>query len=122
MKPNSVVSRGEWLAARERFLIKEKEFTRVRDELSRQRRELPWVRVEKEYVFDAPGGRETLSDLFRHRSQLIVYHFMFGPAWEQGCKSCSFWADNFNGIILRPRPRHAERGVSLPRPGPQGAR
>jgi predicted dithiol-disulfide oxidoreductase (DUF899 family) len=101
MKPNhSVVSRDEWLAARKRHLAKEKEFTRLRDELSRQRRELPWVRVQKQYLFDAPGGKQTLSDLFGGSSQLIVYHFMFGPDWGEGCKSCSFWADNFNGIIV----------------------
>jgi predicted dithiol-disulfide oxidoreductase (DUF899 family) len=100
MKPNAIVSREEWLAERKRHLSKEKEFTRLRDELSRERRELPWVRVEKKYVFDAPGGTQTLSDLFEGRSQLVVYHFMFGPSWEQACKSCSFWADNFNGIVV----------------------
>lgn len=93
-----VVSRSEWLAARKQFLSKEKEFTRLRDQLSAGRRALPWVKVDREYVFDAPGGRESLSDLFAGRSQLIVYHFMFGPDWNEGCKSCSFWADNFNGI------------------------
>ena len=98
MEPHAIVSREEWLAARIAHLAKEKEFTRRRDELSRERRELPWVRVEKQYVFDTPGGRQTLSDLFEDRSQLIVYHFMFGPDWGEGCKSCSFWADNFNGI------------------------
>jgi predicted dithiol-disulfide oxidoreductase (DUF899 family) len=99
MKPNAIVSREDWLAARKRHLSKEKEFTRLRDELSRERRELPWVRVEINYVFDTPGGKQTLSDLFQGRSQLVVYHFMFGPDWEQACKSCSFWADNFNGVI-----------------------
>lgn len=99
MESHPVVPRDEWVAARKRHLAKEKELTQLRDELSRQRRELPWVKVEKEYVFDAPGGKETLSDLFGRRSQLIVYHFMFGPTWEQGCKNCSFWADNFNGIV-----------------------
>jgi len=100
MNPNAVVSRDEWLAARKRYLSKEKEFTRLRDEISRERRELPWVEVEENYVFDAPGGKQTLSDLFEGRSQLVVYHFMFGPSWEQACKSCSFWADNFNGIVV----------------------
>jgi predicted dithiol-disulfide oxidoreductase (DUF899 family) len=100
MKTNAIVSREEWLAARRRLLGKEKELTRLRDELSRVRRELPWVRVEKSYVFDTPGGKQSLSDLFEGRSQLIVYHFMFGPAWEQACKSCSFWADNFYGIVV----------------------
>ena len=100
MKPNAIVSHEEWLAARKRHLSKEKEFTRLRDELSRERRELPWVRVEKNYVFDTLGGKQTLSDLFEGRSQLVVYHFMFGPDWSDGCKSCSFWADNFNGIVV----------------------
>ena len=93
-----VVSREEWLAARIAFLAKEKEFTRLRDELGRQRRALPWVKVDKPYVFDGPAGKETLADLFGKRSQLVVYHFMFSPDWDAGCKSCSFWADNFNGI------------------------
>jgi len=107
MEPNAIVSRDSWLAARKRLLAKEKEFTRLRDDLSRQRRELPWVRVGKEYIFDAPGGRETLAELFETRSQLIVYHFMFGPDWGEGCKSCSFWADNFNGIIVHLKHRDA---------------
>jgi predicted dithiol-disulfide oxidoreductase (DUF899 family) len=93
-----VVSREEWLAARTAFLAKEKEFTRLREELSRQRRALPWVEVEKRYVFDGPRGEETLADLFGKRSQLVVYHFMFSPEWDAGCKHCSFWADNFDGI------------------------
>ena len=70
----------------------------MRDQLSRKRREHPWVRVDKEYVFEGPNGKETLADLFEGSSQLLVYHFMFGPDWEEGCKSCSFWADNYNGI------------------------
>ena len=94
----SVVSREEWLAARTAFLAKEKDFTQLRDELSRQRRQLPWVRVDKPYVFDGPRGQETLAELFAKRSQLVVYHFMFSPEWDAGCKHCSFWADNFNGI------------------------
>jgi predicted dithiol-disulfide oxidoreductase (DUF899 family) len=100
-----VVSREQWLSARTAFLAREKEFTRIRDELSRQRRELPWVKVEKSYVFDGPAGKETLTDLFDGRSQLIVYHFMFSPEWDQGCKHCSFWADNFNplGVHLNHR-------------------
>jgi predicted dithiol-disulfide oxidoreductase (DUF899 family) len=92
-----VVSQEEWLAARRQLLGKEKEFTRQRDQLSAERRELPWVKVEKEYVFDAPGGKETLADLFDGRSQLMVYHFMFGPGWEQGCPSCSFVSDHIDG-------------------------
>lgn len=98
IKNHSVVSHEEWLAARTAFLAKEKEFTRLRDELSRQRRTLPWERVGKQYVFDGPGGRETLTELFENRSQLVVYHFMFPPDWDEGCLHCSFWADNFNGI------------------------
>jgi predicted dithiol-disulfide oxidoreductase (DUF899 family) len=97
---HQVVSREEWIDARKALLAKEKEFTRLRDELSRQRRELPWERVEKEYRFDAPEGKVTLADLFENRSQLIVYHFMFTPSWEEGCKHCSFWADNFNPIVI----------------------
>ena len=97
---HKIVSNEEWLAARKGFLAKEKEFTRLRDELSRQRRELPWVKVEKTYVFDGPNGKESLSDLFAGRGQLIVYHFMFGPDWNEGCPSCSFWADNYDGIVV----------------------
>jgi len=95
-----VVSRDEWLAARRAFLTKEKEFTRLRDDLSRQRRELPWERVEKNDLLDGPAGPVSLSDLFEDRSQLVVYHFMFPPEWEAGCPHCSFWADNFNEIIV----------------------
>jgi predicted dithiol-disulfide oxidoreductase (DUF899 family) len=100
MKPNAIVSREDWLAARRRHLAREKEFTRLRDELSRERRQLPWVKVEKRYAFHTPAGKRTLSELFEGRSQLVVYHFMFGPDWEQACKSCSFWADNFNGVVV----------------------
>ena len=94
-----VVSPEEWLVARKGLLAKEKDFTRLRDRLSEERRGLPWVRVEKTYVFDGPDGKESLSDLFADRSQLVVYHFMFDPSWEEGCKSCSFWADNYGGAI-----------------------
>ncbi len=100
MENHRVVSHDEWIEARQQFLAKEKAFTRLRDQLSQQRRDLPWERVDKEYVFDGPNGKETLSDLFAGRSQLIVYHFMFGPDWEAGCPSCSLFADNFNGIIV----------------------
>src|SRR6516162_725074 len=99
MTSHQIVSHEEWTAARRRFLAKEKEFTRLRDELSRERRELPWERVEKEYIFEGERGKETLAELFGNRSQLIVYHFMYAPDWDIGCKSCSFWADNFNGIV-----------------------
>lgn len=94
----NIVSRKEWLAARQDLLAREKEFTRERDALSAARREMPWVLMDKDYAFDTADGRKSLSDLFDGRSQLVVYHFMFGHDWEQGCKSCSFWADNFNGI------------------------
>ncbi|HUO94639.1 MAG TPA: thioredoxin family protein [Steroidobacteraceae bacterium] len=104
-----VVAHAEWLAARREFLRKEKEFTRRRDELSAARRALPWEEVTKPYVFDGASGRRTLAELFDGCSQLIVYHFMFAPDWEAGCKSCSFWADSFNGIPLHLR----HRDVSL---------
>jgi predicted dithiol-disulfide oxidoreductase (DUF899 family) len=100
MQPHQTVSRAEWLTARKALLASEKRFSKARDELSRQRRELPWVRVEKNYQFDGPGGRERLADLFDGRSQLIVYHFMFGPGWEQGCPSCSLLADHFDGAAV----------------------
>jgi predicted dithiol-disulfide oxidoreductase (DUF899 family) len=100
MQPHKVVSRAEWLAARKAHLAQEKKFSKARDELARQRRELPWVKVEKQFVFDAPGGKESLSDLFAGRNQLIVYHFMFGPGWEQGCPSCSLLADHFDGAVV----------------------
>jgi predicted dithiol-disulfide oxidoreductase (DUF899 family) len=93
-----IVSHQEWLKAQQSHLAKEKEFTRLRDELARQRRELPWERVEKTYVFDAPEGKVSLSDLFGGKGQLVVQHFMFGADWNEGCPSCSFWTDNFNGI------------------------
>lgn len=97
---HKVVSREEWIVARTQFLAKEKAFTRLRDELSQVRRDLPWERVEKQYVFEGPQGKETLQDLFEGRSQLIVYHFMFGLDWNAGCPHCSFWADNFNPVIV----------------------
>ena len=97
---SKVVSAAEWLAARKEYLAKEKEFNRLRDELSRQRRELPWEKVEEKYVFDGPKGKQTLADLFDGRSQLIVYHFMFGPGWKEGCPLCSYLADHFDGAIV----------------------
>jgi predicted dithiol-disulfide oxidoreductase (DUF899 family) len=100
MEPPNVVSRDEWLVARKALLTQEKTLTRLRDDLSRQRRELPWERVEKPYVFDGPRGQETLADLFDGRSQLIVYHFMFGPEWKEGCPSCSFLADHIDGSLV----------------------
>ena len=97
---HNVVSKSEWLKARMAHLAAEKELTRKRDELSRQRRELPWERVETNYVFDGPNGRESLGDLFGGRKQLIIYHFMLGPTWEEGCKSCSFLADHFDATQI----------------------
>jgi len=94
-----IVSQTEWLKARQELLAQEKKFTRERDELSRQRRAMPWLEVTKPYQFDTPAGRKTFSDLFTGKSQLIVYHFMFHPDWTAGCKSCSYWADNYNGAI-----------------------
>jgi len=98
MPNHRVVSHEEWLVARQAHLAKEKAFTRLRDELSAERRALPWERVDKAYVFEGPHGQQSLADLFGDQHQLIVYHFMFGPHWDEGCPSCSFWADNFNGI------------------------
>ena len=94
---HQIVSQEEWLARRKKLLSQEKEFTRLRDQLSAERRELPWVKVDKQYVFNGPDGKETLADLFDGRSQLIVYHFMFGPGWEQGCPNCSFVSDHIDG-------------------------
>ena len=103
------VSHEDWLAARKKLLAKEKEFTRLRDELSRQRRELPWEKVDKQYVFDGPNGKETLASLFDGRSQLMIYHFMFGPGWKEGCPSCSYLADHFDGPAIH----LANRDVTL---------
>ena len=97
---HAIVSQDEWLAARKALLAKEKEFTRQRDTLSAARRELPWMKVEKNYVFDGPHGKEMLSDLFAGKSQLMIYHFMLGPGWVQGCPSCSFLADHFDGAAI----------------------
>jgi len=97
---HKVVSHDEWLAARKLFLAKEKEFTRLRDELSRERRTLPWERVEKHYEFDSTQGKVALADLFAGRSQLAIYHFMLGPGWEAGCPSCSYLADHFDGATI----------------------
>jgi predicted dithiol-disulfide oxidoreductase (DUF899 family) len=100
LEAHRIVSQNEWIESRRSLLQKEKEFTSLRDQLNKQRRDLPWVAVDKEYVFEGPSGRQTLADLFEGRSQLIVYHFMFDASWEAGCLHCSFWADNFNGIIV----------------------
>jgi len=100
MPDNKVVAHDEWLRARLELLAAEKELTRQRDALTRRRMALPWERVEKSYRFEGPRGALSLADLFDGRSQLIVYHFMFAPDWDEGCKSCSFWADNFSGIPI----------------------
>jgi predicted dithiol-disulfide oxidoreductase (DUF899 family) len=100
-----VVSRGEWLKARQQLLAKEKAMTRLQDELSEERRRLPWVRVEKEYAFEGPNGLERLAELFEGRSQLVIYHFMFGPDDEAGCPHCSLRADGFDGINIHLKQR-----------------
>jgi predicted dithiol-disulfide oxidoreductase (DUF899 family) len=94
---NQVVSQEQWTDARKQLLLKEKELTRLSDEVNAQRQKLPWVKVDKEYVFDTPAGKKTLADLFDGRSQLVVYHFMFGPGWKAGCVGCSFYADHVDG-------------------------
>jgi predicted dithiol-disulfide oxidoreductase (DUF899 family) len=108
-REHNVVSPEEWLAARKDLLKKEKDLTRLSDELSAERRKLPWVKVEKNYVFDAPGGKVTLADLFAGRSQLFIQHFMFGPDWQEGCPSCSFMADHIDGAL----PHLAARDVTV---------
>ena len=105
MSAHPVVSHEQWLEARKMLLAREKTFTRERDTLSQERRDLPWEKVDKEYIFDGPRGKETLADLFAGKSQLVVYHFMFGADWSEGCPACSFWADNFNGIVAHLRQR-----------------
>jgi predicted dithiol-disulfide oxidoreductase (DUF899 family) len=102
-------SRAEWLKARAALLAREKELTHAREALAQARRDLPWVRVEKPYVFDAEEGPRTLAELFAGRGQLLVYHFMFPASWQAGCKSCSFWADGYDGI----QPHLAARDVRL---------
>lgn len=97
---HKIVSAEAWLEERKELLAKEKAFTRLRDELAQARRELPWEPVKEDYVFEGPHGPEKLSELFEGRSQLIVYHLMFAPDWDAACPSCSFWADNFNPIIV----------------------
>jgi predicted dithiol-disulfide oxidoreductase (DUF899 family) len=100
LENHKIVSQSEWMKARKDLLIKEKEFTILRDQFNQKRRDLPWVQVDKEYIFDGPNGKQNLLELFDGRSQLIVYHFMYDPNWNAGCPSCSFWADNFNGICI----------------------
>jgi predicted dithiol-disulfide oxidoreductase (DUF899 family) len=109
MQPHKIVSDQEWLAARKELLAKEKELTRARDQLSAERRALPWVKVEKKYLFDTPDGSRSLAELFNGKSQLLVYHFMLGPGWKEGCPSCSFLADHFDGML----PHLATRDVTF---------
>jgi predicted dithiol-disulfide oxidoreductase (DUF899 family) len=109
MREHNIVSQGEWISARKELLKKEKEATRLLDQLSAERRKLPWVKVQKNYVFDTPGGQATIADLFAGRSQLVVYHFMFGPDWQEGCPSCSFVSDHLDGAL----PHLAARDVTL---------
>jgi len=109
LEHKTAATHEEWVAARKAFLAKEKEFTRLRDELSRQRRELPWEKVDAQYTFDAPQGKLSLADLFAGRSQLIIYHFMFGPGWSEGCPSCSYLADHFDAAAIH----LANRDVTL---------
>src|SRR3974390_1599898 len=109
MEPHKVVSHDQWIAARKAYLAEEKAFSRARDALARKRRELPWEKVEKNYVFDTPQGKQSLADLFGGKNQLIVYHFMLGPGWEAGCPSCSFLADHVDGAVIH----LAQRDVSF---------
>ncbi len=109
MEQHKVVSRQEWIEARRAHLAHEKEFTRARDRLSEERRALPWVKVDKPYMFDSADGETSLADLFKGRSQLVVQHLMYPPEWEEACKSCSFWADGFEGML----PHLAARDTTL---------
>ena len=108
LSPN-IVNRDEWLDARRQLLVAEKELTRRHDRLAEQRRSLPWVRVQSNYRFETTDGTQTLPELFGGRTQLLVYHFMYGEDWDEGCPSCSFWADNFNGVEVH----LAQRDVTL---------
>ncbi|MGC1778458.1 MAG: thioredoxin family protein [Xanthobacteraceae bacterium] len=109
METHNIVTHDEWTAARKAYLAEEKAFTRARDALSQKRRELPWEKVKKTYVFDTPDGKRSLAELFDGKSQLIVYHFMLGPGWEAGCPSCSLIADHFDGAAIH----LAQRDISL---------
>jgi predicted dithiol-disulfide oxidoreductase (DUF899 family) len=108
-REHNIVSQEQWIAARKELLKKEKESVGLLDQLSAERRQLPWVKVDKKYVFDAPGGKVALADLFAGHSQLVVYHFMFGPDWQEGCPSCSFVSDHFDGAL----PHLAARDVTM---------
>ncbi len=111
MENHPVVSREEWLAARKALLVKEKEATRLRDKLNAERMALPWVKIEKEYVFDSPHGKITLADLFDGRSQLVIYHFMFAPGWAAGCPGCSHMSDHLDGPL--PHLRHHDVSLAV---------
>ncbi|HYF35083.1 MAG TPA: thioredoxin family protein [Prosthecobacter sp.] len=108
-KAHKIATRSEWLAARKDLLKKEKESLRLLDQLAEERRNLPWVKIDKDYTFDSPSGPVTLADLFAGRDQLVIYHFMFGPDWQEGCPSCSFISDHFSGML----PHLAARDVSF---------
>ena len=108
-KKHEVVSRKEWIAARNALLKNEKKLTHLREKVAEERRALPWEKVEKEYVFETSNGRETLSDLFGDKSQLVIYQFMFAPSWGEGCEHCSFWADHYDGML----PHLGQRDVSF---------
>jgi predicted dithiol-disulfide oxidoreductase (DUF899 family) len=116
MSDHKIVSREEWIAAREELLAREKEHTRLGDELARGRRGLPWVRVEKEYRFDTDDGPRTLLELFDGRSQLCVYHFMFGPSYDAGCTTCSSIADGVNGVVPHLKRARRDHTLRLARP------
>ena len=116
---HSIVSEPEWLSARKELLAKEKEFSRLRDDLSRQRRQLPWVKVEKDYTFEGPAGKVPLASLFAGKHQLIVYHFMFGPGWAAGCPSCSYLADHFDGSTIHLAHRDTTLAVISRAPYPE---
>lgn len=105
MNKQNIVSEEEWVLERKKLLEKEKEFSRLRDRLAEERRNLPWVKVEKNYEFDTTEGKQSLSDLFGNNSQLVIYHFMFGPDWEEGCPSCSFLSDSIDGTTTHLRNR-----------------
>lgn len=107
LEPPMIVPPAAWLAARRELLREEKELTRQRDRLAARRRALPWTKVEKHYTFESPRGRVSLADLFDGRSQLVVYHFMFGPGWEEGCKSCSYVSDHFAAAVVHLRAKDA---------------
>jgi predicted dithiol-disulfide oxidoreductase (DUF899 family) len=109
MQPHKIVSRQEWIEARKAHMAHEKEFARARDRLSEERRQLPWVKVDKAYTFDGPNGKVTLADLFKGRNQLVVQHVMFAPEWDAACKSCSFWVDGFERMF----PRLAARDTTM---------